>query len=245
MRLFAPLYLSNECVNICKYCGFSRDNPDPARHPHARAGGGRGAPSLRAGLSQRAARRGRTSQIRRARLPRPVASSAWGNSFPPSRLKSGRWKRPTTNRSSARVRRGSSFIRKPTSATTYAELHTAGPKKNFDWRLDCPERAYAAGFRRLGIGALFGLAPWEGEALALAAHVDYLLRHCWKASLTVSLPRLRPAAGEFEPRHEFSTIARWCRSSSRCGFAFRRSALFFRRAKPRHCATGWFASASP
>src|SRR5271155_4837848 len=27
MRLFAPLYLSNECVNICKYCGFSRDNP--------------------------------------------------------------------------------------------------------------------------------------------------------------------------------------------------------------------------
>ena len=27
MRLFAPLYLSNECVNNCTYCGFSRDNP--------------------------------------------------------------------------------------------------------------------------------------------------------------------------------------------------------------------------
>src|SRR5438128_5899881 len=27
MRLFAPLYLSNECINNCKYCGFSRDNP--------------------------------------------------------------------------------------------------------------------------------------------------------------------------------------------------------------------------
>jgi 2-iminoacetate synthase len=27
MRLFAPLYLSNECINNCRYCGFSRDNP--------------------------------------------------------------------------------------------------------------------------------------------------------------------------------------------------------------------------
>ena len=48
--------------------------------------------------------------------------------------------------------------------SAYAELHLAGPKKDFDWRLDSPERAYTAGFRRLGIGALFGLAPWKGEA---------------------------------------------------------------------------------
>jgi 2-iminoacetate synthase len=89
----------------------------------------------------------------------------------------------------------------------YAELHTAGPKRDFDWRLDCPERAYAAGFRRLGIGALFGLSAWEGEAVRLAAHVDYLLRHCWKSSVTVSLPRLRPAAGQFAPRHEFDDRA--------------------------------------
>ena len=27
MRMFAPLYLSNECINNCRYCGFSRDNP--------------------------------------------------------------------------------------------------------------------------------------------------------------------------------------------------------------------------
>ncbi|MBO57019.1 MAG: 2-iminoacetate synthase ThiH, partial [Verrucomicrobiales bacterium] len=27
IRLFAPLYLSNECINNCQYCGFSRDNP--------------------------------------------------------------------------------------------------------------------------------------------------------------------------------------------------------------------------
>jgi 2-iminoacetate synthase len=86
----------------------------------------------------------------------------------------------------------------------YAELHTAGPKRDFNWRLDCAERGYAAGFRRLGIGALFGLCPWQEEALALAAHTEYLLKHCWQAQVTVSLPRLRPAAGEFHPPFSMS-----------------------------------------
>jgi 2-iminoacetate synthase len=84
---------------------------------------------------------------------------------------------------------------------TYPKVHLAGPKKDFDWRLDCPERGYDAGFRRLGVGALFGLADWRYEAVALAAHLEYLQRVCWKAQLTVSMPRLRPAAGEFEPTH--------------------------------------------
>jgi 2-iminoacetate synthase len=54
----------------------------------------------------------------------------------------------------------------------YGRVHTAGPKRNFDWRLDTPERAYAAGFRRLGIGVLFGLGDWRKEATALAAHAN-------------------------------------------------------------------------
>ena len=47
----------------------------------------------------------------------------------------------------------------------YAAMHTSGPKRDFQWRLETPERAYAAGFRRLGIGALFGLGDWRREAL--------------------------------------------------------------------------------
>ncbi len=81
----------------------------------------------------------------------------------------------------------------------YLDMHTAGPKRNFDWRLETAERGYAAGFRRLGIGALFGLSDWRQEAISVAAHAQYLLRHCWKAQVTISLPRLRPCAGEFQP----------------------------------------------
>jgi 2-iminoacetate synthase len=88
--------------------------------------------------------------------------------------------------------------------SVYAEMHTAGPKRDFDWRMETPERAHAAGFRRIGIGALFGLADWRSEALCVAAHAEYLQRHCWKAFLTISLPRLRPCAGEFQPRTQMT-----------------------------------------
>jgi 2-iminoacetate synthase len=81
----------------------------------------------------------------------------------------------------------------------YALLHVAGPKRDYQWRLECPERGYEAGFRRIGIGALFGLCPWKEEAVALAGHLEHLLKRCWKAQFTVSLPRMRPCAGEFTP----------------------------------------------
>src|SRR4029078_13415632 len=54
----------------------------------------------------------------------------------------------------------------------YAEMHTAGPKRDFNYRLECAERGYASGFRRLGIGALIGLTRWDDESGALARHLS-------------------------------------------------------------------------
>jgi 2-iminoacetate synthase len=206
MRLFAPLYVSNECVNICKYCGFSRDNPilrvtlaldqveAEARHLYEQGF--------------------RNVLIVAGEHPKFVAPDYLARCverlkpfIPALSLEVGPME---TAEYEPIVRAGAEGLvvyQETYDRELYGELHVSGPKRDFDWRLDCPERAYAAGFRRLGIGALFGLAPWKQEALALAAHVDYLLRHCWKASLTVSLPRLRPAAGEFQPRQEFSDRA--------------------------------------
>ncbi len=54
--------------------------------------------------------------------------------------------------------------------------------------------------RSLGIGALLGLHPdWRREVLAVGAHASALLRRWWRCEVTISLPRLRPAAGEFRP----------------------------------------------
>ena len=206
MRLFAPLYLSNECVNICKYCGFSRDNPIlrvtlsvdqvEAEARHLWAQGFRNV-LLVAGEHPKFVSTDYLAQCV-ARLSKFI---------PALSLEVGPMETVDYIPSVKAGAEGLVVYQETYDRDAYAELHTAGPKKDFDWRLDCPERAYAAGFRRLGIGALFGLAPWEQEALHLAAHVDYLLRHCWKSSVTVSLPRLRPAAGQFEPRHDFNDRA--------------------------------------
>jgi 2-iminoacetate synthase len=203
MRLFAPLYLSNECVNICKYCGFSRDNP-----------------ILRVTLAldqvEAEARHLYEQGFRNVLLvagehPKFVSGDYLARCMerlrefiPAVSLEVGPMETADYEPIVRAGAEGLVVYQETYDRELYAELHASGPKRDFDWRLDCPERAYAAGFRRLGIGALFGLAPWEEEARALAAHIDYLLRHCWKSSLTVSLPRLRPAAGEFQPRTEFS-----------------------------------------
>jgi 2-iminoacetate synthase len=203
MRLFAPLYLSSECINNCRYCGFSRDNP-----------------ILRVTLS--------TDEVEAE--ARYLIRQGFRNIL----LVSGEHPKFVSNGYlMAVVRRLVSFVpsvsievapmeiddyRPLVSAgaeglvvyqetydrAAYAAVHIAGPKRDFEWRLETPERAYAAGFRRIGVAPLFGLAEWRSEAIALAEHVEYLLKKCWRSQLTVSLPRLRPASGGFCPRYSFS-----------------------------------------
>ena len=198
IRLFAPLYLSNECINNCKYCGFSRDNPilrvtlsvdEVLRETRALAGQGFRNVLLVAGEHPKF--------VSNSYLRDCVA--ALHGEIPSVSLEIGPMETEVYRPLVAAGADGLVVYQETYDRAVYDEMHTAGPKRNFDWRLETPERAYAAGFRRIGIGALFGLADWRYEALCVAAHADYLLRNCWKAYLTISLPRLRPCAGEFEP----------------------------------------------
>jgi 2-iminoacetate synthase len=198
IRLFAPLYFSNECVNNCSYCGFSRDNQ-----------------ILRVTLSidevLREARELKLQGFRNILLvagehPKFVSNNylrdciaALHADWPGISLEIGPMETADYAPLVAAGSDGLVVYQETYDRKVYAEMHTAGPKRNFDWRLETPERAYAAGFRRLGISPLYGLADWRFEALSVAAHADYLLRHCWKAAVTISLPRLRPCAGEFQP----------------------------------------------
>ena len=198
MRFFAPLYLSNECINNCKYCGFSRDNA-----------------ILRVTLSmdeiEAEARELHSQGFRNILLvagehPKFISkdylrdSVARIQSFVPGiSLEIGPMEQEDYEPMVKAGAEGLVVYQETYDRTIYDMMHTAGPKKNFDWRLETPERAYDAGFRRIGIGALYGLSDWRLEAFSLAAHTQYLLRRCWKAQLTIALPRLRPNAGDFEP----------------------------------------------
>lgn len=198
IRLFAPLYLSNECINNCKYCGFSRDNP-----------------ILRVTLTvddvRREARELLQQGFRNILLvsgehPKFVSNGYLAEcvrilheEVPSLSLEIGPMETEDYRPLVQAGAEGLVVYQETYDRAVYDGMHTAGPKRDFNWRLETPERAYTAGFRRIGIGALYGLADWRYEALCVAAHADYLLRNCWKAQLTISLPRLRPCAGEFQP----------------------------------------------
>ncbi len=198
IRLFAPLYLSNECINNCKYCGFSRDNP-----------------ILRVTLSLEEVKREadaikaqgfRNILLVAGEHPKFVSNNylkdcitVLHRDWPGISLEVGPMETEDYQPLVEAGADGLVVYQETYDRKVYADMHTTGPKRNFDWRLETPERGYAAGFRRLGISPLYGLADWRFEAISVAAHADYLLRNCWKAQLTISLPRLRPCAGEFQP----------------------------------------------
>lgn len=200
MRLFAPLYVSNECVNNCAYCGFSRDNPifrvtlaveqvvREARHLTAE---GFKHILLVAGEHPKFVSEGYLE----------TCLEELRGFVPTLAIEVGPMEQPEYGRMVAAGAEGLVVYQETYDRDAYAAYHTAGPKKDFDWRLACPERGAAAGFRRLGLGALFGLSDWRREAIRLAAHTEFLQNRCWKSSYTVSFPRLRPAAGGFQPAH--------------------------------------------
>jgi len=198
MRLFAPLYLSNECINNCRYCGFSRDNPilrvtleidemvTEARH------------LARQGFRQILLVAGEHPKfVSRHYLAKCV--QVLQPDFSSISIEVGPMETDAYLPIVEAGAEGLVVYQETYNRAVYAEMHTAGPKRDFNFRLDCAERGYRAGFRRLGIGVLFGLSAWREEVVALAAHVEYLLKHCWQAQISVSLPRLRPAAGGFRP----------------------------------------------
>ena len=197
IRLFAPLYVSNECINNCTYCGFSRDNPI-LRVTLA-------LDEVKSEADALKAQGFRNLLLVAGEHPKFVSNNYLRDciamlhpEWPSISLEVGPMETDDYRPLVAAGADGLVVYQETYDRKVYAEMHTAGPKRNFDWRLETPERAYAAGFRRLGISPLYGLADWRYEALSAAAHAEYLLRHCWKAALTISTVRIRPCAGEFE-----------------------------------------------
>ncbi|MFW6279305.1 MAG: 2-iminoacetate synthase ThiH [Bacillota bacterium] len=81
----------------------------------------------------------------------------------------------------------------------YSEVHPGGPKSNYQFRLQAPERGCRAGMRAVNIGALLGLGDWRREAFMAGLHAAYLQDKYPEVSINLSVPRLQPHLGNFEP----------------------------------------------
>jgi 2-iminoacetate synthase len=88
----------------------------------------------------------------------------------------------------------------------YEKYHVSGKKRNYEYRLDTPDRAGEAKFYRINLGALFGLYQWQYEAISLAFHLDYLQKKYWETKYSVSLPRIQSIGSDFRAPFEITDI---------------------------------------
>ncbi len=200
MRMYAPLYLSNECLATCRYCGFAKDLPIARR-------------TLSTDEALAEARHLMEDGFRSILLLTGEHERLTGVEFLEERIRALAavvpqlsvevqvWSEEEYRRLAGAGCDGVTTYQETYHPETYAQVHVAGRKRRYEWRLLGPERAAHAGIRRLGIGALFGLHDdWRYEVLAVAAHARYLQRHHWRSQVNVSVPRMRPSASGFQPR---------------------------------------------
>lgn len=197
--LYAPLYLSNECHNGCRYCGFSAENKVARRtlsldeiETDARVLADQGFRHILL-LTGEAPKVADVDYLvaATARI-RPLFASIGIEVFPMSEAEYARM-----------VAAGVDVLtiyQETYDPKLYAEMHPYGKKRDFAWRLATPERAGRAGLRKIGIGALLGLGRFRSEAFFAGLHGRYLARHYWRSQLTVSFPRMRPSEVGFQPR---------------------------------------------
>jgi 2-iminoacetate synthase len=199
IRMFAPLYLSNECLSACTYCGFARGLPIARATLSAQETLEEARALLRAGFRSILLLTGEHERLTgvgflEERL-RVLASEV-----PSLAIEVQVWSESEYRRLAAAGCEGVVAYQETYHPETYARVHPAGRKRHFGWRLLGPERAARAGMRRVGLGALLGLhGDWRYEALALAAHARWLMRRSWRTQVTVGVPRLRPSAAGWQP----------------------------------------------
>lgn len=203
IQLFAPLYLSNECQNICTYCGFSLDNKikrktlaDEEIIQEAKVLKEQGFESvlLVTGEDYRVD----TGYLLNAvRLLKPYFMQL---SIEVQPLEEADYRLLKEAGVYAVLVYQETYDKK-----VYKEVHPKGRKSNYAYRLDTPERIGRAGFYKIGLGILLGLAEnWREDAMQLAEQLAFLQKKYWQSKFSVSFPRIRPHEGEFQPRCHLS-----------------------------------------
>lgn len=193
MQLYAPLYLSNVCANVCTYCGFSAhnrmerlvlDDRQILAEADALAAMGLQHVLLLTGESPRV---GAEYLAHALRLLRPRFA---GLSCEVQPLTVDEYERLVHEGMSAVM-----VYQETYDARTYARHHLRGRKADMTWRLDTPDRLGQAGVKKIGLGALYGLSDWRADAWFVGLHLRHLESRCWRSRLSISFPRLRPHEG--------------------------------------------------
>jgi 2-iminoacetate synthase len=201
MQLYIPLYLSNECQNICTYCGFSLDNKIQRK-------------TLRAAEILQEVEAIKAMGYEHVLL---VTGEAWQTVGVDYFKDALQLIRPHFSHISMEVQPLEEEDYKTLiplglqSVLVYQETyhradyklhHPRGRKSNFDYRLETPDRLGRAGIHKIGLGVLIGLEDWRTDSFFTALHLQYLEKTYWQTRYSISFPRLRPCSGGLPPKVE-------------------------------------------
>ncbi|MHC4456906.1 MAG: 2-iminoacetate synthase ThiH [Planctomycetota bacterium] len=192
IRLYAPLYLSNYCVNSCRYCGFNRDNKSErlrltieqaVKEADVIASEG-----FRDILLVSSEDRKFISIDYLTELAKRLRGTFSSISIEIYQMSTAEY----TRLFEAGIE-GVTLYQETYNRKAYRYYHPSGPKSDYDNRLSAAAHIAAAGMREIGLGVLLGLTDWRTETLALAEHAYYLIKRYWQSHVSFSFPRLRPA----------------------------------------------------
>jgi len=201
--LFIPIYISDYCSNSCLYCGFSAKNKIQRRH-------------LNYDQIETEAKKIAETGIKHILLLTGDAPKIATVDYIKNSVKilkkyfSGigiEIYALTQNEYNILIQEGVdslSIYQETYNEKLYAKLHPAGHKKDYHFRLNAPESACMAKIRSVNIGALLGLDEWQKDAFFTGLHADYLQNKYMDAEVSISLPRIRPHAGDFKISHQIT-----------------------------------------
>lgn len=203
IRIYAPIYLSNYCTNSCIYCGFNRKNNIPRtaltideikKEAEIVASNGIKNVILVTGDN--------IKKFSFDMLMQSVKLCTQYFSLVSIEVPSLTFKQYQELHNAGAD--GLTMFQETYIESLYPSFHPAGPKADYLYRLDTPERAAAAGMRFIGLGALLGLTDYRIDTFYMCLHAKYLSKKYWRSLVSSSFPRIRYAAGEYKPEYNVS-----------------------------------------
>ena len=203
IQMYIPMYLSNECQNICTYCGFSLTNLIPRKTLSDQEILDEVAYIKKQGYDHILLVTGeanKTVGVEYLKNAIKLISEHFSNiSIEVQPLNQDEYE--------VLIEEGLYAVllyQETYHEAAYKMHHPKGKKSNFNYRLDTPDRLGKAGIHKIGLGALFGLEDWRVDSFYTALHLKYLQKTYWKTKYSISFPRLRPHEGDVQPKVEMT-----------------------------------------
>lgn len=204
--LYTPLYLSNYCVNQCVYCGFNMANDIPRRKLTLHEVELEAQAISSTGLQHLLILTGESRQHSPVSYIKDCVS-VLRKYFPSISIEVYSLSTEEYAELISASVDGLTIYQEVYDEEIYSRLHPRGPKRDYRFRLDAPERAGKVGMRTVNIGVLLGLNDWRQEVFFTGVHAAYLQKQFPDIEIGVSFPRMRPQVGNYTPEYPVSDRA--------------------------------------